>query len=189
MGEAAIRAAKAVNYTNAGTIEFLMDPKGNFYFMEMNTRIQVEHPVTELVTGVDLVYEQILVAAGEKLRYHQSEIQMRGHAIECRINAEDPEKFLPSPGQIVAYHAPGGIGVRVDSAVYADYVVPRYYDSLIAKLVVWGETRAHAIQRMRRALREYMVDGIKTNIPFHQKVMDNRDYRAGKVDTSFITKM
>ena len=188
MGEAAVRAAKAVNYANAGTIEFLLDQKGKFYFMEMNTRVQVEHPVTEMVTGIDIVHEQILIAAGEKLRYKQEDIQMRGHSIECRINAEDPEKFLPCPGLISAYHAPGGLGVRVDSAVYADYVVPRYYDSLIAKLVVWGGTRSIAIARMKRALSEYMVDGIKTNIPFHKKVMENKDYRAGKVDTSFIAK-
>jgi acetyl-CoA carboxylase biotin carboxylase subunit len=189
MGDAAVRAAKAVNYSSAGTMEFLVDQKNNFYFMEMNTRVQVEHPVTEMVTGVDIVREQIRSAAGLKLRYKQSDIKISGHAIECRINAEDPLKFTPCPGKITTYHAPGGLGVRVDSFVSANYSVVPHYDSLIAKLIVHAETREDAISRMARALDEYIVDGIKTTIPFHRRIMANKDFIEGNIDTSFLERM
>lgn len=187
MGEAALAGAKSVNYTNAGTVEFLLDKNGNFYFMEMNTRIQVEHPVTELVTGIDLIKEQIRIAAGEKLALTQSDVVIRGHAIECRINAEDPEKnFMPSPGKITLYHLPGGPGVRVDSAVYQEYVIPPYYDSMIAKLIVWDENRDAAINRMLRALDEFEIEGVKTTIPFQIMVLNNPYFRKGEVYTNFI---
>lgn len=187
MGEAALAGAKSVNYSNAGTVEFLLDKDGNFYFMEMNTRIQVEHPVTELVTGVDLIKEQIRIAAGEKLTLKQSDVVVRGHAIECRINAEDPEKnFMPSPGKITLYHLPGGPGVRVDSAVYQEYVIPPYYDSMIAKLIVWDENREAAINRMLRALDEFEIEGVKTTIPFQITVLNNPYFRKGEVFTNFI---
>jgi len=187
MGEAALAGAKSVNYTNAGTVEFLLDKDGNFYFMEMNTRIQVEHPVTELVTGIDLIKEQIRIAAGEKLTFKQSDIVIRGHAIECRINAEDPEKnFMPSPGKITLYHLPGGPGVRVDSAVYQEYVIPPYYDSMIAKLIVWDENRDAAINRMLRALDEFEIQGVKTTIPFQIMVLNDPYFRKGEVYTNFI---
>ena len=188
MGEAAVRAAKAVGYSSVGTMEFLVDKQNNFYFMEMNTRIQVEHPVTEMVTGVDLVREQIRSAAGLKLRYKQSDIKIQGHAIECRINAEDPLKFTPSPGKITSYHTPGGLGVRVDSFVYDQYTVLPHYDSLIAKLIVHAETREDAIRRMARALDEYIVEGIKTTIPFHKRIMANKDFIEGNIDTSFLDR-
>jgi acetyl-CoA carboxylase biotin carboxylase subunit len=188
MGEAAVRAAKEINYEGAGTVEFIL--AGNqFYFMEMNTRIQVEHPVTEMVTGLDLIKEQIRVAAGMPLSVKQTDIVFRGHSIECRINAEDPDRnFLPSPGKIDAYIAPGGPGVRVDSHAYPGYVIPPFYDSLISKLVVWGRDRTEAIQRMQRALDEYAITGIKTTIPFHQKVMSNPHFQEGDVSTDFIEK-
>ena len=186
MGEAAIKAAKFVSYISAGTIEFLLDDQYNFYFMEMNTRIQVEHPITEMVTGVDLVKEQIRIAAGESLRYSQKEIRIKGHSIECRINAEDSEKFTPSPGQITAYCAPGGPGVRVDSSAYAGYTVPPYYDSVIAKLIVHGNDRDEAIAKMSMALDEYVIEGIKTTIPFHKKVMRSPEFRSGKYSTNFV---
>ena len=189
MGDAAVRAAKAVNYSSAGTMEFLVDQKNNFYFMEMNTRVQVEHPVTEMVTGVDIVREQIRSAAGLKLRYKQSDIKISGHSIECRINAEDPLKFTPCPGKITTYHVPGGLGVRVDSFVSANYSVVPHYDSLIAKLIVHAETREDAISRMARALDEYIVDGIKTTIPFHRRIMANKDFIEGNIDTSFLERM
>ena len=189
MGEAAVRAAKAVGYSSAGTMEFLVDQQNNFYFMEMNTRVQVEHPVTEMVTGVDIVREQIRSAAGLKLRYKQTDIKINGHAIECRINAEDPVKFSPSPGKITAYHPPGGLGVRVDSFVYANYSVVPHYDSLIAKLIVHAETREDAISRMARALDEYIIDGIKTTIPFHKRIMANKDFIEGNIDTGFLERM
>jgi len=165
MGDAAVRAAKSVNYNSAGTIEFLLDSDDKFYFMEMNTRIQVEHPVTEMVTGIDIIREQIRSAAGLKLRYKQSDVKIRGHAIECRINAEDPFKFTPCPGKITSYHTPGGLGVRVDSFVYDQYTVLPYYDSLISKLIVHADTREDAIRRMLRALDEYIIEGIKNNDP------------------------
>lgn len=187
LGEAAVRAAKAVNYVSAGTIEFLFDKHGKFYFMEMNTRVQVEHPVTEMITQVDIIKEQILIAAGEKLHLRQGDIKFQGHAIECRINAEDYEKeFMPSPGEIKTYLAPGGIGIRVDSHAYSGYVIQPHYDSLIAKLIAWGRTRAEAIERMERALDEYVIDGIATTISFHQKVLQNEAFRRGEITTKFI---
>ncbi|KUO78127.1 MAG: acetyl-CoA carboxylase biotin carboxylase subunit [Desulfosporosinus sp. BRH_c37] len=189
MGAVAVKAAKSVNYSNAGTIEFLLDRHGNFYFIEMNTRIQVEHPITEMVTGFDLVKEQIRLAAGEPLGFTQDDIQLRGWAIECRINAEDPDKnFMPSPGMIKVYHVPGGPGVRVDSAVYQGYTVSPYYDSMVGKLIVWGATRQEAIARMKRALEEFVIEGIHTTIPFHLKVLDNAFYRRGEVYTNFIQR-
>ncbi|MCC7390777.1 acetyl-CoA carboxylase biotin carboxylase subunit [Candidatus Sumerlaeota bacterium] len=187
MGEAAIRAARAVNYVGAGTIEFLLDKDKNFYFMEMNTRVQVEHPITEEITGVDIVREQILVAAGEKLSVKQADVRWKGPSIECRINAEDPAKnFIPSPGKIIAYVPPGGIGVRIDSAAYQDYVIPPFYDSMIAKLIVHADTREAAIARMKRALREFVVDGVKSTIPFHLEVMDNELFKKGTFGTDFL---
>lgn len=187
MGAAALAGAKSAGYTNAGTVEFLLDKDGSFYFMEMNTRIQVEHPVTELVTGVDLIKEQIRIAAGEVLSLKQSDIVIRGHAIECRVNAEDPEKnFMPSPGKITLFHLPGGPGVRIDSAVYQEYVIPPYYDSMIAKLIVWDENREAAIARMLRALDEFEIEGVKTTIPFHALVLNNPYFKKGEVYTNFI---
>ncbi|MFG0214673.1 acetyl-CoA carboxylase biotin carboxylase subunit [Brevibacillus porteri] len=187
MGEAAVAAAKAVSYHGAGTVEFLLDKHGQFYFMEMNTRIQVEHPVTELVTGYDLIKEQLTVAAGQPLSFTQEDIKMDGWAIECRINAENPAKnFMPSPGRITEYLAPGGFGVRVDSAAYAGYSIPPYYDSMIAKLIVWGKDRNEAIDRMKRALSEFVVEGITTTIPFHLKVLDHEVFVSGNFDTKFL---
>ncbi len=189
MGAAAIKAAKAVNYSSVGTVEFLLDKSGEFYFMEMNTRIQVEHPVTEMITGVDLIREQIRSAAGLPLRYKQEDIKINGHAIECRINAEDPFKFTPCPGKITAYHQPGGLGVRVDSFVYDQYSVVPHYDSMIGKLIVHAETREDAIRRMARALDEYIIEGIKTTIFFHKRIMTNKDFIEGNVDTSFLERI
>jgi len=189
MGDAAVRAAAAVGYNSVGTVEFLVDKNNNFYFMEMNTRVQVEHPVTEMVTGVDIVKEQIRSAAGIPLRYKQEDIQIRGHAIECRINAEDPFKFTPCPGKITAYHPPGGLGVRVDSFVYDQYSVVPHYDSLIGKLIVHADTREEAIKRMARALDEYMVEGIKTTIFFHKRIMAHKDFIEGNIDTSFLERI
>jgi len=187
MGNAAIRAAKAVNYTNAGTVEFLVDDKDKFYFLEMNTRLQVEHLVTELVTGVDIVKEQIRIAAGEPLQYKQGDITLNGHAINCRINAEDTNKdFTPCPGTIVGYRAPGGPGVRVDSALYAGYTIPVFYDSLIAKLAVWGRNRGEAIQRMRNALEEYRIEGVETTIPLHKKILEDEHFIKGRINTDFV---
>lgn len=189
MGAAAIKAAKAAEYSNAGTIEFLVDKHKNFYFMEMNTRIQVEHPVTEFVTGVDIVKEQIRIASGEKLRFNQDDITFRGHSIECRINAENPERgFMPSPGQIKELNFPGGNGVRVDTAVYTGYTIPPNYDSMIAKLIVHAETRDEAIMKMKRALDECVIDGIDTNIDFLYQILDNKDFQSGNFDTSFIAE-
>ncbi len=189
MGEAAVKAASAVGYNNAGTVEFLVDRENNFYFMEMNTRIQVEHPVTEMVTGVDIVREQIRSAAGEPLRYRQEDVVIRGHSIECRINAEDSCKFIPSPGKITSYHPPGGPGVRVDSFVYDQYTVVPHYDSMIAKLIVHADTRDEAIRRMSRALDEYIIEGIKTTIFFHKRIMSNKDFVEGNIDTSFLERI
>lgn len=189
MGDAAVRAAAAVGYNSAGTVEFLVDKQNNFYFMEMNTRIQVEHPVTEMITGVDLVREQIRSAAGIPLRYKQEDIQIRGHAIECRINAEDPFKFTPCPGKITAYHPPGGLGVRVDSFVYDQYSVVPNYDSLIGKLIVHADTREEAIKRMARALDEFRIEGIKTTIFFHKRIMAHKDFIEGDIDTSFLERI
>lgn len=189
MGDAAVAAVKAANYSSVGTIEFLLDKHNQFYFIEMNTRIQVEHPVTELVTGVDLIKEQIRIAAGEPLTFKQEDIQVRGWAIECRINAENTEKnFMPSPGTIEYYHVPGGPGIRVDSAVYQGYTIPPYYDSMVGKLIVWGGDREEAIQRMKRALEEFVIEGIHTTIPFHLKVLDNAFFRRGEVYTNFIQR-
>jgi acetyl-CoA carboxylase biotin carboxylase subunit len=189
IGKLGVEAMKKVGYANLGTLEFLMDERGHFYFMEMNTRIQVEHPVTEQVTGIDLVREQIRLAAGEKLGRTQKSIQLKGHAIECRINAEDPVTFAPSPGRITGYHVPGGYGVRVDSGVYEQYVVPPYYDSLLAKLIAFGDTREIAMARMRRALGEFVAEGIKTNIPFQRQVLDAPAFVAGKYDTRLVEQI
>jgi acetyl-CoA carboxylase biotin carboxylase subunit len=190
MGEAAVKAAQFINYTGAGTIEFLLDKFGKFYFMEMNTRIQVEHPVTEMITGIDLVVEQIRIAQGERLRWTQDQVILRGHSIECRINAEDPDHdFRPAPGKISGYLPPGGPGVRIDSHVYTDYNIPPYYDSLIGKLIVWGPDRATAITRMSRALRECAITGVPTTIPFHQKIMENPQFLQGNIYTSFVQDM
>jgi acetyl-CoA carboxylase biotin carboxylase subunit len=189
MGDAAVRAAKSINYVGAGTIEFLLDKSGDFYFMEMNTRIQVEHPVTEMVTSIDLIAEQIRVAQGEKLSFTQEQVQLRGHAIECRINAEDPKhNFRPHPGRISAYLPPGGPGVRMDSHVYTDYEIPPYYDSLIGKLIVWGENRDVAIKRMRRALRECAITGVPTTIEFHQRILETPAFLSGEIYTNFIAE-
>lgn len=190
MGNAAVKLAKSVGYENTGTIEFLVDDDGHFYFMEMNTRLQVEHTITEEVYGCDLVKEQIRIAAGERLSPHVEYAEARLHAIECRINAEDPENnFQPSPGRIKFYYAPGGRGVRIDSHAYTGYVVPPYYDSLIAKIITVGATRASAIDRMRRALDEYYVTGIKTTVPFHAAIMRSGEFREGKYDTGFVERM
>lgn len=189
MGNAAIQGARAVKYENAGTFEFLLDKYGNFYFMEVNTRIQVEHPVTEMVTGVDLLKEQIRVASGEELAFRQSDIKINGCAIECRVNAEDPqENFFPSPGKITTYNLPGGPGVRVDGISYAGYEIPPYYDSMVAKLIVWDTNRAGAINRMRRALDEFTIEGVKTTIPFHKMILFNAYFRKGDYSTNFIPK-
>ncbi|MFH1844183.1 MAG: acetyl-CoA carboxylase biotin carboxylase subunit [bacterium] len=187
MGKSAIRLAKAVGYQSAGTVEFLLDEDGSFYFMEMNTRIQVEHPVTEMVTGLDLVKLQIALAAGQKLELRQKDVKLTGHALECRINAENPERdFLPSPGRIFFFHAPGGPGIRVDSHVYSEYLVPPYYDSLLAKIITHGADRQEAVMRMRRALRECVIEGIPTSIPFHLEVLDNVTFLAGGATTKFL---
>ena len=187
MGAVATRAARAVNYTNAGTIEFLLDRSGRFYFLEMNTRLQVEHPVTEMVTGVDIVKEQLAIAAGRKLRWTQDEIRVKGHAIECRVNAEDPyNNFLPAGGRVTSLAEPTGPGVRLESGIYAGFEVSLFYDPLLAKLIVWGETRPEAILRMRRALDEYRIGGIRTTIPFHEQVMDSTRFQGGQFDTSFV---
>ena len=188
MGEMAVAIARTVKYRNAGTIEFLMDEDRKFYFMEMNTRIQVEHPVTEMVTGIDLVKEQIRVAAGMPLSFTQDQIRIQGHSIECRINAEDPEKFTPSPGTITAFNPPGGLGVRVETAAYTQYVIPPYYDSMIAKLVVHAATRPEAIARMQRALNEFIIEGVKTTIPMHQKILNDPDFQSGDISTKFMER-
>ena len=190
MGAKVVKALQKIGYTNAGTVEFLMDTKdGSIYFIEMNTRIQVEHPVTEFVTGADLIKAQIRIAAGEKLEDAVGEIHFTGHAIECRINAEDPETFVPSAGRITTFQSPGGTGVRVDSAAYADAVIPPYYDSMIAKLIVKGRDRAEAIGRMKRALEMFVIEGIKTSIPLHRRILADPDFAAGKFDTHFIERL
>ncbi|MDL2417352.1 acetyl-CoA carboxylase biotin carboxylase subunit [Bacillus shihchuchen] len=188
MGEAAVKAAVAVDYTGAGTVEFIYEYKTkSFYFMEMNTRIQVEHPVTEMVTGMDLIKEQILVASGEKLSLQQEEVQFNGWAIECRINAENPaKKFMPSPGKVEMYLPPGGFGIRVDSAVYPGYSIPPFYDSMVAKLIVHGKTREEAIAKMKRALSEFVVEGVHTTIPFHLQLLDHPDFVKGEFNTKFL---
>jgi acetyl-CoA carboxylase biotin carboxylase subunit len=189
MGRVAVEAMKKVGYNNVGTIEFLLDERGEFYFMEMNTRIQVEHPVTEAVTGIDLLKEQIRLAAGEQLGRSQKSIAMKGHAIECRVNAEDPVTFAPSPGLITAYHAPGGLGVRVDSVAYEQYRVLPFYDSMVAKLIVQADSRPAAIMRMRSALQEYVVEGIQTNIPFHRKLVIYEPFVQGRYDTRLVERL
>ena len=190
MGEAAVRAAKAAGYVNAGTIEFLLEKNGNFYFMEMNTRIQVEHPVTEWVTGIDLIKEQIRIASGRELSYRQEDVKLSGHAIECRINAENPEKgFRPSPGTITDMYLPGGKGIRIDSAIYSGYTIPPYYDSMIAKLIVWAKNRDEAIRKMRSALGEVIIEGIDTNVDYQYEILNNPDYIAGNIDIEFIEEL
>jgi acetyl-CoA carboxylase, biotin carboxylase subunit len=189
LGAKVVKALNKIGYTNAGTVEFLMDQDGAIYFIEMNTRIQVEHPVTELVTGVDLIKAQIRIAAGERLQDATGEIHFSGHAIECRINAEDPETFVPSAGRITTFQAPGGTGVRVDSAAHADAVIPPYYDSMIAKLIVKGRDRAEAIGRMKRALEMFVIEGIRTSIPLHRRIFADPDFAAGRFDTHFIERL
>ena len=187
MGDVAVKAAQSVDYVNAGTIEFLLDKEKNFYFLEMNTRLQVEHPVTEMVTGIDIVKEQIRIARGRPLSYTQDDVQFNGHAIECRVNAEDPHNnFMPSTGRITHSLLPTGPGVRVDTGVYPGFEITPFYDPMIAKLIVWGETRAQAILRMRRALEEYRIVGVRTNIPFHQTMMDSHRFMGGQYDTRFV---
>ncbi|GMR04761.1 MAG: acetyl-CoA carboxylase biotin carboxylase subunit [Thermodesulfobacteriota bacterium] len=188
MGEAAVKLAKAIGYTNAGTVEFLLDKNKKFHFMEMNTRVQVEHPVTEMVTGIDIIKEQIRIAATKRLKIRQRSIKMNGHSIECRINAEDPRTFIPSSGRITELVLPGGPGVRVDTALYSGCVVPPYYDNLLAKLIVHSPTRDEAIVRMSRALEEFHVAGVKTNIPLHLKIMKDHDFIAGKIDINFLSR-
>jgi biotin carboxylase len=188
MGTMVVDAAKAVQYTNAGTFEFLMDSNGHFYFMEANTRLQVEHPVTEMVTGIDIVKQQIRIAAGQRLPFKQSDIVFSGHAIECRINAEDPDTFAPSPGVIHTFSVPGGPGVRVETLAHAECVVSPYYDSMIAKIIAHGADRAEAVARMRRALEMTIVEGIKTNIPMHLRILADEDFGAGRLSTSFMQR-
>ncbi len=190
MGDAAVLAAKSINYVGAGTVEFLLDQSGDFYFMEMNTRIQVEHPVTEMITGLDLIAEQIRIAQGERLGLTQDQVRLHGHAIECRINAEDPEQnFRPHPGRISGYLPPSGPGVRMDSHVYTDYEIPPYYDSLIGKIIVWGSDRPAAIRRMRRALRECAITGLPTTINFHQRILETPEFQQGDVYTNFVEQV
>ena len=189
MGQAAVGGARAIGYHNAGTMEFLLDPQGNFYFIEMNTRIQVEHPVTEFVNNLDLVKWQLRIAAGERLTLQQADVRMAGHAIECRINAEDADRdFMPQAGTIDLFVPPGGPGVRVDSHVYSGYAVPSHYDSLLAKLIVWGEDRAEAIARMQRSLDECVISGVPTTIPFHQALLQDPAFRRGDVSTRYLNE-
>lgn len=190
MGKAAVKAAKAAGYVNAGTIEFLLEKNQNFYFMEMNTRIQVEHPVTEWVTGIDLVKEQIRIASGMPLSYQQKDVKITGHAIECRINAENPEKgFRPSPGTITDMHLPGGKGIRIDSAIYSGYTIPPYYDSMIAKLIVWADNRNEAISKMQSALGEIIIEGVDTNVDYQYDILHHSDFLNGNIDVEFIERM
>lgn len=188
IGRVAVEAVKAVHYRNAGTVEFLLDKEKDFFFMEVNTRIQVEHPITEMVTGVDLIKEQIRLAAGHALTIRQQDVALSGHSIECRINAEDPEKFTPSPGRITKYNAPGGFGVRVDSAMETGATVVPHYDSMIAKLITHGRDRQEAIARMRRALDEFVIEGIKTTIPLHRRIFEDPDFQKGHVSTAFLDR-
>lgn len=189
MGDAAVKAAKAAGYQNAGTIEFLLEKSGNFYFMEMNTRIQVEHPVTEWVTGIDLIKEQIRIASGKKLSYTQEDIHLTGHAIECRINAENPAKgFRPSPGTITDMYLPGGKGIRIDSAIYSGYSIPPYYDSMVAKLIVWAKNRREAVRKMQSALGEVIIEGIDTNVDYQYEILNRPDYLSGDIDIEFIAE-
>jgi len=188
IGSICAKACKKINYRGAGTFEFLFD-KGEFYFIEMNTRIQVEHPVTEMITGIDIVREQILIAGGDKLSITQKDVQIKGHAIECRLNAEDPKSFMPSPGKITQYHAAGGLGVRIDSHVYNGYNVPPHYDSMIAKVITFSETRTKAIIKMQNALDEMVIDGIKTNIPLQRKIMADKTFNKGGMNIHYLEKM
>lgn len=188
MARAALTAARAVDYQNAGTIEFLLDSRGDFFFIEMNTRIQVEHPVTEMVTGIDLIKEQIRIAAGEPISVSQEEIRIHGHAIECRVNAEHPETFRPCPGKIVSFHPPGGPGIRVDTACHAEAVVPPYYDSMIAKVIARGNTRGEAILRMRRAMESFVIEGIHTSVPLQRRIVADEDFVRGRISTSFMDR-
>jgi len=189
LGRQVVEALTKLGYTNAGTVEFLMDEDGSMYFIEMNARIQVEHPVTELVTGVDLIKSQIRIAAGERLEEAVGPVEFRGHSIECRINAEDPETFVPSAGRITAFQKPGGTGVRVDTAAHVDAIISPYYDSLIAKLIVHGRDRAEAVARMRRALGMFVIEGIKTSLPLHQRILADPDFEAGRLDTHFLERL
>lgn len=190
MGKAAVKIAEVAHYTNAGTVEFIVDDRGNFYFLEVNKRIQVEHPITEEITGIDLVRQQIMIAMGEPLRITQSDVHIRGHAIECRINAEDPfDDFRPSPGRIEMYYAPGGRGVRVDSHAYAGYTIPPHYDSMIGKLITFGKDRREAMDKMSRALSEYMITGVKTTIPFEMAILQDPNFRRGVYSTNFIEQL
>ncbi len=190
MGKAAIKIAEPANYTNAGTVEFIVDTQGRYYFLEVNKRIQVEHPITEEVTGIDLVRYQIMLAMGEPLRHSQSDIQFKGHAIECRINAEDPfDDFRPSPGRIEMYYQPGGRGVRVDTHAYAGYTIPSAYDSMIGKLITFGKDRREAMDKMSRALSEYMITGVKTTISFQQAILQDPNFRRGVYSTTFIEQL
>jgi acetyl-CoA carboxylase biotin carboxylase subunit len=190
MGKAAIRIAEAAHYTNAGTVEFVVDDKGNYYFLEVNKRIQVEHPITEEVTGIDLVRQQILIASGEPLKISQSDVEFKGHSIECRINAEDPfDEFRPSPGRIEMYYQPGGRGVRVDTHAYAGYTIPPHYDSMIGKLITYGKDRREAMDKMSRALSEYMITGIKTTISFQQAILQDPNFRRGVYSTNFVEQL
>jgi len=188
MGSVVVDAARAVQYTNAGTFEFLMDEKGNFFFMEVNTRVQVEHPVTEMVTGIDIVKEQIRIAAGSRLAFKQSEVTFTGHALECRINAEDPETFVPSPGMIHAFSVPGGPGVRVDTAAHSECLISPYYDSMVAKVIVHGRDRQESIARMKRTLEMTVIEGIRTTIPLHLKILNDPDFIAGRISTHFMER-
>jgi len=188
LGGVVVDAARAVQYTNAGTFEFLLDDKGNFFFLEVNTRVQVEHPVTEWITGIDIVKEQIRIAAGERLSFKQGDVTFNGHAIECRINAEDPVTFAPSPGVIHAFSVPGGPGVRVDTFAHSECTIPPYYDSMIAKIIVHGRDRQEAIARMRRTLEMTVIEGIKTSIPMHLKILNDPDFQAGRLSTSFMER-
>jgi acetyl-CoA carboxylase biotin carboxylase subunit len=190
MGKAAVKLAEVAHYTNAGTVEFIVDDHGNFYFLEVNKRVQVEHPITEEVTGIDIVKQQILIALGEPLRMSQSDVTFKGHSIECRINAEDPfDDFRPCPGRIEMYYAPGGRGVRVDSHAYAGYTIPPHYDSMIGKLITYGKDRREAMDKMSRALSEYMITGIKTTIPFEQAILQDPNFRRGVYSTNFIEQL
>jgi acetyl-CoA carboxylase biotin carboxylase subunit len=189
MGRVAVRAAEVVGYNNVGTIEFLLGADRKFYFIEMNTRLQVEHPVTEMTTGIDIVQESLAIAAGEPLDVAQQDVEFRGHAIECRINAEDPETQLPSPGTVTAFVPPGGFGVRVDTHLHAGYAIPIYYDSLVAKVITHGRTREDALARMRTALTECIVEGIKTNIPLHLRILDHPEFRSGNTHTKFLEEL
>ena len=190
MGEAAVKAAQAVNYRGAGTVEFIFDVENQkFYFMEMNTRIQVEHPVTEMITGIDLIQQQLKVASGETLAYKQEDVTFKGWSIECRINAENPLKnFMPSAGRVDMYLPPGGLGVRVDSAMYSGYTIPPYYDSMVAKLITFADTREEAVAKMKRALDEFVVEGVFTTIPFHLRLMDHEVFKSGDFNTKFLEK-